>query len=181
MENRDKRIDPIGIELAIAIFSTSLTTIAFIHQFRPYFRRKPLSKKIRKIRREIIKLQNSVDDFVLILERLSHQDPEIQLSDRNSTISDTLFRLKEKDYVRWLVIHDSIKQVDRNIYDMISEVRDLMELEDISGISESKLTNQADRILMSLGETTFDRLVLDIRSLVKQLRREIELVSHDRK
>ena len=179
MENRDNLIDPIGIELAIAIFSTSLTTIAFIHQFRPFFRRKTFSLKIRKIRREIIKLQNSIDDLVLILERLSYQDPKIRLTDRKSTISDTLFHLKEEDYVRWLAIHDSIKQIDRNIYDIISEVRELVELEDISVISESKLTSEADQILMTLGEMTFDKLILNLRRLVKQLRRTVEHELHN--
>ena len=169
-QTASKDIDPIGIELAIAIFSTTLTTISFVCQFRSVLRRKgKASNSVHEVRREVLRLQNALDDLILTIERLSHHSKEFSFADKTPTISQTMMRLSRKDYQRWILINDAIKRVDHKLYEIISEVRDLVLDEELEDIKVSKITEKADSLLLGMGNTTFSTFVAGLRQLLSEV------------
>jgi hypothetical protein len=190
MENSKKDcqriVDPIGIELALTIFSTSITVLSFIYQYtttkknshRQYFKdRFPI------IRREILRLQSTTDNLILILERITHQSKNLDFDKKSISISETLIDLREEDYIRWLDVHDALKQIDQRIYALLAEVRQLTF--DYMADSphepfESDLISSFDRLLLEMSKMSFADFIVNLRKLVKDLGNRVsELQRHE--
>ena len=180
MENKryqkeNQIVDPIGIDLGLTILGTAVTVMAFLHQFYTSNGRKKnthLTYKLTMIKRELLRLQGSLDNLILILERAGHADKSIDFSKKSLSISDTMFDLKEEDYYRWLDVQDALKQIDRKIYEIISEIRalDLLESEyHITRVLNEELINKFDQLVLSIGQISFARLISELRSLLKDL------------
>ena len=179
MENRQhsasQYIDPVGIELALDILTIVVRVITILFSIPARWRdRVEVSDKIKVIRREILRLQNSVDNLVLILGRVSHQNHETDFTKLRPTISGTFIRLSDKDYVGWIELQHLIKQIDGGVYKVISELRELSLNEEIADFQHFALTNEADMLILGISETTFDRFVIGLRQLLKNLANELD-------
>jgi hypothetical protein len=183
-EKKDRRIDPVGIDLALTVFGTSVTVLAFLHQ---YFssRSNHESARVRQglllIRRELFRLQGALDNLVLILERVSHQNKDIDLSNASFSISATMLRLREEDYYRWLDVQDAMKHVDRRIYEMISEIRSLT-LDYLNKYPhepfDKSLTEEFDHLLLHMSEMNFVDFIGKVRILLQQLTHRMAEIGH---
>lgn len=178
-ENR--LVDPNGVELGLAIFSTAITTISFIYQFGPKIQRYQLENKIREIRREILRLQNSIDDFVLTLERMSNNMPDMSLHGRKVSMSDTMFKLRDRDYQRWILIQDAVKRIDQKLYKTISEIREMELGEEEEKPISPKLMKTTDELILGMGRLSFDDFVVSLRNLLNEIDKELSDMMYSKK
>ena len=171
----DRRIDPVGIELILSIYSAALSTIVFLYEFGPQVFRpheeeksQPLKDVLPRLAEAIELLQNSIDDLVVMLAAAANRDPDIVLSG-SPTIRDTLLSLRERDYLRWKELTGQVKTINDRIYEVVQGVRSRVEPE--SGPSEEAqaLAARADELVLGLIDTTFEQFIVDLRGLVRDL------------
>jgi hypothetical protein len=161
------KFDPVGIEVLVAIFSTSITLVATLHQFGVFSKKhKKLSIEFENLHNEILRLQNSLDDFILTLHRNSHNLQDHELENSSMTISQTLLYLEHRDYIRWLDIEDKIKNIDANVYKIISKIRDLsfryFKQELVEPFNQN-LTDSFDTLILNMGQLSFGEFISELR------------------
>jgi len=188
MENNNNghsnKIDPVGIELLLAIFSTAVTVASAIHQFGLFPRkREKILTGFENLNQEIMKLQNTLDDFILTAQRYSSDSSDKVLEKNPITISGTLMYLKERDYLRWIDIHDSIKRIDSQIYLIISKIRSLS-LEYFQQYSEEPFDNELlkpfDELILNMSRMTFGEFIKELRELLNMLSKKMyRLIVHE--
>ncbi len=167
---RGETLDPLGLELALAIASTTLTTISLLIQFGVFLRRRREGlDPVRRLRKQVLNLHNAVDDLVLALTRYSHETAALDLSNAKLSIADTMLELKQRDYRRWLDIHDRIKRIDQEIYAIVGEVRDIADPEPDFEALDPELIRSFDRLMLGTGGSSFDRFILDLREIIELL------------
>ncbi len=181
MENKidnckEPTIDPIGIEIPLAILGIAITTIGVVHQFCPVFKKPSVLKVFKGLDQEILKLQNGLDDFILNIERLSNQDSEFKPSECNLTISETLLDLRRRDYLRWLEIYDKIKFIDNKISGLASSLRQRMFQENIQTpylTFDEDVISEIDDLLLNMSNMTFDIFIKKLRDLLQGLSKRL--------
>jgi hypothetical protein len=178
-----KDVDPIGAELIIAILATAINLVGTLHQFGLFSKkRKKILLEFENLYREVFRLQNSLDDLILTLERYSHQSGLPDLGEKPLTIRGTLFYLEKRDYVRWIDVQDTIKRIDRDIYHIVSKIRSLsFKYEGKFSIEPStqELTESFDELLLNMGKMTFGAFIMAMRSRLSLVEKAIHrLISH---
>lgn len=177
-------IDPVGAEFLPGVVSTLVTVIATLHQFGVFARKRmKFLSEFEDIHREIMRLQNSLDDFVLLVQRYTALTQNEEIEQKNITIAGTLMNLHERDYYRWMDLQDAIKHLDQKIYAAISKIRKLglrYSAEQSKEVVESDLIESFDSLLLKIGQKTFVEFVKELRTLIrKTAERLTELVKQE--
>jgi hypothetical protein len=130
MENRkikqiDKLIDPIGIETIISILGLSIGIVSAMHQFGVFgSNRKKLAKSFKLLYKQTLSVHNCLDEVILVIQRHSRYSIDnASIIGRRLTLSDSLFDLKERDYQKWIDIKETIFQISKDTYEIISKIR----------------------------------------------------------
>jgi hypothetical protein len=173
MNSKRDYIDPVGVELAISIFSTLISVVSLLVEMGiPLKKQKDIKEKIEAIQQEILRLHNALDDLILTLERMRLRTDDIDISNNSCTISDTLLELRERDYLRWADIRDAIKRIDTNIYILLKEVRALSikyASEHTREPFDQELIASFDNVLLGMSKFTFGEFISELRALLNLL------------
>jgi len=169
-------IDPIGAEFILSVLGVVIGTISAIHQFGFFPRKdKRIRDEFRSLREQVLRLHNSLDEIILTFERYSHykdQNIKINIFSRNITISSTTMKLKEKDYIKWLDIRESLFKVSKNVYSIVSKIRALsLEFdinEDIEFLNEVIVSN-FDELLSNFGNYNLGDFLGKLRKHLSEL------------
>lgn len=153
---KNSSIDPIAVELLLSILSTAISILAAIHQFGLFSKRdKKILKEFKNLRKQLLRLHNCLDDFILTINRHNNYNHEGSLVNKKLTLSGTLFELKQQDYHRWLDIQELLYKLNKETYEIISNIRNLC-----LDISEQKMGDTlANEILHP-----FDDLLINFQS-----------------
>jgi len=180
LKNRQviKYIDPIGIEIVLSILSLSVGVISVIYHFGVFSERnKSVSQEFKKLRQNVIRLHNCLDDFILTLQRHSHYEisEEELLAKKKLTISATMFKLKDKDYCRWIDIQDSISRLTQETYSIIDNIRTTcFDYEDnISEGNHHEIIEQFDNLLINYSTYELGDFVSNLREAISNLEKVI--------
>ena len=165
-DNPHRKIDPVGVELALGIYSALLSTVAFLHMFEPQLREIRERKRLRRVRDAVLAIQNSIDDLLLTFARAQSYDVSL---DGSLSINETMLDLKERDFHRWRSIRDAIERNRRELYDSIDLIRREEIEEEKSGRFASELVQETDHVLLSMGEMSLSQFVLTLRELAASL------------
>jgi hypothetical protein len=170
-------IDPIGVELVLGILSASVTLVSAVHQFGLFSKRdERVLQKFKSLREELLRLHNCLDDLILTIHRhslyQSDETSERSLTDKRLTLSNTLFRLKQRDYYRWLDIKEAVFKVSQRSYLLISEIRSLSSETSDEQLAET-LNNEIlipfDKLLLNFGSYEFGDFVSQLRQVLSDL------------
>ena len=178
--NRDsiQYIDPIGVELLLSILSLSVGVISAVHHFGGFTNKdREVAREFKKLREKVIRLHNCLDDFVLTLQRHSHYEISEQemLSNKKLTISETMFKLKDKDYYRWIDIQDSVARLTQEVYSIVSNIRTICfdYLHDSQDDRHHEILSQFDNLLINYSKYEIGEFVRELRSTISNLEKSI--------
>jgi len=178
INHESKYIDPVGVELVLSILSLSVGIISAVHHFGIFTNKnKDVAKEFKKLREKVIRLHNCLDDFVLTLQRHSHyeiSENEI-LSNKRLTISETMFKLKDKDYYRWIDIQDSVTTLTQEVYSIVTNIRTIcFDYErELSEEAHLEIFSQFDNLLINYSNYELGKFVSELRKTISNLEAEI--------
>ena len=189
MENRasskrqkDDIIDPIGIGLILDILSISISILNTVHQFGLLSRKdKMIQEEFKKLREQTLRLHNRLDDLLLIFEIYgSYEGNDVgSLDSKKLTISDTLIKLKEKDYLRWLDIQYSLHMLGQECYSLISNIRELSQnYPKINEVLNPEIFVPFDKLFMNFSSYGFGDFVTQFRKALDQLQSTLAELTH---
>ena len=184
-ETKERTVDPVGVEFLLGVTSTLVTIIAALHQFGFFVRdRDDFLTEFEAIHVELMKLQNSLDDFVLLVQRYTSRTGDKEIEVGQLSISATMMDLYERDYYRWMDLQDTIKRLDSKIYKVVSRIRQLAlqyRMRHPRELFAADLTDTFDDLLLRMGENTFANFIKDLRTLIGKISDKlVELIRHER-
>lgn len=177
------RIDPIGLSMLLSVFNTAVKTLGGIVEYGPASAdNREAQRRFRLIRGEILNLHNSLDDFVLLVERFVNESDNAEFGERRPTFSDTMMILRERNYQRWRAIQEAIQSIDQRIYDLLKEIRSLgveyMLDTQGEGLVDTELIQQFDSVVLEMGQMTFVTLIRKLRDVLTSLERSLARLAH---
>lgn len=174
------RVDPIGIELVLSILSLSVSIVGVVHQLGWLSKRdKKIQKKFIKLREQTLRLHNNLDNLILKFKEYNEKYYNGDtLFSRKLTISDTLFILKEKDYLDWLDLQKSIQGLSKEVYSLIFNIRELSLNYPNHLINETmnkEIFTPFDELLIKFNSYEFIEFATQLRNALTKL----ELILYD--
>ena len=165
----NKKIDPIGLEILISIIDTVVTTIGVLHQFRTESHNRVVAKTFSDLQMQILHLQNSLDDFILTIDRFSNLNPENNFLGRKLSIRNTLIELELKDYLRFMEITSKIQSINQRVFKLASSLREKMLSENLQinlNYSDEDFLGKLDEIVLNMGNKTFTEFTNELREFL---------------
>ncbi len=177
--------DPIGLEPFLTILSSAISVLSFAYQFGLLStRHRRIRGNFSRMRTEVLRLHNCLDDLVLALQRHSQfanlhlgQDP--RASDRKATLAETLLELREADYLRWRDLQDKIQTLAQAIYRLLSDTRRLVQELGDERLVETlgkEVFSLVDELLIGLGNVSFGDFVAGLRNVLAKLEETLTYV-----
>ena len=167
-------VDPIGIELILEILSLSVSIVGVVHQIGWLSKRdKKIQQKFIKLREQTLRLHNNLDNLILKFKEYNEMYYNRNTSfSRKLTISDTLFILKEKDYLEWLDLQKSIHGLSKECYSLIFKIRELSLNYPNSLINETlnkEIFMPFDELLIKFSSYEFIEFATQLRNALTKL------------
>ena len=180
IENKNT-IDPIGLELVIAILSLSVTTLAALNQFGVLPSKAPKSThEFKRLRNAILQAQNQLDNLVLTFQTYVSYSDNNGLQDNSvMTITSTLMYLHKNDYRRWNFIRTAISDVAHEVASVVRELHILeSELdESVDALDDQYLLSVFDDLFLKLSSVTLSEFVKRLRDALDVLSKSLAHVA----
>ena len=168
----DNDIDPIAIELILSILSTTASILGTIFQFGALFKKTDgLRNDAHALRRQLMRLHNSLDDLILTIQRHDHQRKEDRISSKALTSSGTVMFLERRDYWRWIDLQYEIQKLSQETFVIISSIRERF-AEAQGGVSDSEaveLFRSFDELFLNWSNYTVGEFVGKFRQALTDL------------
>lgn len=179
-------IDPIGLELILKVLSTGASILGVVFQFRSQIKKSGGPRnELQALRRQLLRLHNSLDDIILIIQRHDHQQERNRVASSRVTPSGTVMSLAARDYLRWIDIDNEVHKLSQETFSIISEIRKsffAQETFEISDKLDSKLFASFDELFINWGNYTVGEFVGKFRNALSDLDSAlIEIIESTRK
>ena len=172
----ERLIDPLGIELIVSVLSLAIGTISAIYQFGLFSKKdKRIRDEFKLLRQQVLRLQNSLDDIILTFDRYSNYDDRninYNIFHGKITISSTIMKLKEKDYIKWLDIKESLHTISQNVYTIIAKLRTLnlkFEIIEEEEFFNKVIVGNFDELLINFSKYNIGEFLSKLRKNLSQL------------